>query len=276
MGYQIKFLPNKKTDPRWKIQFISYKKTDCKNPETKKPRREWDISKNRWLALGFYESMSIDDAKVRARQLNIQITIKRQEEQLLKAKDAQSRNYAVLPAEFVAEFEQIFVRKNDSQIEQRLRRTSRAQTIWRAAQRLIIAVNVEPSHWVYHSRQIHEYMINEKMSMRYAHSVLAFANLWGYFICHKMARPFLPVRPPRGYERMRLIEANYQKQSGVARASKPIGPDDLDRIANKINKKNFNWLFISVWFGLRPKEIDNLQNHDFWRVEELSSGRKIL
>jgi hypothetical protein len=280
MGYHIKFLPLKKSNPQWKVQFISFKKCDTQNSKAKKPKREWDISKDRWLSLGFSESMNLVEAKGRARQLNAQNQLKRQEEQIVKINEQQRqfklRHDSVLPSEIVAEFEKVFVRKSDSQTELGLRRTSRADVVWRAAQRMIVAVGVEPSHWVYHSRDIYEYMISQKMSVRYAHSVLSMANWWGYFVSHKMARPFLPVKSPRGYDRMRLIEANCQKITGVTRASKQITPKDLEKTKLQMNQLNFNWLFVSVWFGLRPKEIDSLHNSNMWKIEKLANGRKIL
>lgn len=280
MGYYIKFLPHKKSSPQWKVQYLSFKKCDTESSKAKKPKREWDVSKSRWLSLGFYESMNLPEAKARARQLNAQVQLKRQEEQLQKISDRQNqfqlRHDSVLPSEFVAEFERVFIRTKDSQTEQRLRRTTRAHNVWRAAQRLIVAVGIEPSHWVYHSRQIHDYMINQKMSVRYGNTVLGIANLWGYFISHKMSRPFLPVKSPKGYDRARMIEANCEKTSGVARASNPITPIDINSLKETMNQPNFNWLFISVWLGLRPKEIDGLRNPELWRIEEMPTGRKVL
>ncbi len=280
MGYHIKFLPYKKSNPTWKVQFISFKKSDTQNSKAKKPKREWDIPNDRWLSLGFAEAMNLVEAKSRAKQLNAQVQLKRQEEQLRKISEKnnlfQLRHDAVLPSEFMAEFEKIFVRKSDSQTQQGLRQNSRAQVIWRAAQRMIVAIGVEPSHWVYHRRQIYEYMVSQKMSVRYAQSVLSMANCWGYFISHKMSRPFLEVKAPRGHDRMRLIDANNEKIVGVTRASKQVTPTDLQRIKPRINQLNFNWLFISVWFGLRPKEVDSLHNSEMWKIETLSNKRKIL
>ena len=43
-----------------------------------------------------------------------------------------------------------------------------------------------------------------------------------------------------------------------------------------MNRPNLNWLILSVWFGLRPKEIDNLRDRKLWSVETLPNGRKIL
>jgi hypothetical protein len=87
MGYFIKKLPSKKSEPKWKIQLISYKKehiSDLKNTTSKKPKKTWDIDKDRWKSLGFYKFMTTDEAKVRCKQLNIQVELKSQEEYFIK------------------------------------------------------------------------------------------------------------------------------------------------------------------------------------------------
>ncbi len=54
MGYYIRFLRKKKKEPKWKVQYVSYKKKDQrKNSTAKMKKRTWDISKERWRTLGF-------------------------------------------------------------------------------------------------------------------------------------------------------------------------------------------------------------------------------
>ncbi len=125
MGYHIKFLPLKKSSPQWKVQFISFKKSDTQKSKAKKPKREWDIPKARWISLGFSMSMTIDEAKSRAKQLNAQALLKRQEAQIRIITDKQNqfhlRHDSMLPSEFLTEFERVFVRISDSQTKQGLR-----------------------------------------------------------------------------------------------------------------------------------------------------------
>ena len=102
------------------------------------------------------------------------------------------------------------------------------------------------------------------------------ANLWGFFICKKMARPFLPVPYPRGYERQRLSEAYYTKQKACKKPSLPLLPEKLQAKKEVINIQNYNWLYLSVWFGLRPQEIDQLKDQRLWRIETTLTERKIL
>lgn len=280
MGYSVKSVPGKKSAPQWRVQYTSFKKADWpKNTRAKVPKKEWNISKDRWHSLGFNKFMTLEEAKARAKQLNAQAHIKRQEEKIKKIADeqfkTQKRYDSVLPMEFVEEFELRFVQKKDSQTESGTRKRSRAYTAWRAAQRMITAIGVEPSEWFYHTNDIYDYFYNQKASLKYMSSILTFANLWGFFICKKLGRPFLPIPKPRGHERRRLYEANLEKKN-VQRASKPLTPERLSELKSRINEKNFNWLFLSVWLGLRPKEIDNVKDPKYWRIESLPTGRKVL
>jgi len=201
MGYYIRSLPTKKSPPKWKVQFISFKKADASESKAKKPKRHWDISKPRWPSLGFNNFMTKIEARARAKQLNAQFQIKRQEEQLRKIAqekaNEQLRFDAVLPSEFVAEFEARFIRSRNNNIEQNRKRTTRAYVRWRSAQRMIAAIGIEPAEWFYHYDRIYDYFFVKQVSVQYLQSILKIANLWGFFICRKLARPFLPVPPPR-------------------------------------------------------------------------------
>lgn len=274
-------LPWKKTLPKWKVQFVSYKKEDIKKSPAKKPKKEWEVDRDRWRSLGFHNLMNLEEARVRVRQLNAQRHLKEQEKriQLRKLEEEQyaKRIDSVLPIEFVAEFEQRFLRTRDSETARGLRKKSRAYILWKAAQKLIYEMQIDPSDWLYSAHEIYDYFYRRKLSLRYSLAILKFVNLWGFFISKKLARPFHPIPIPRGYERQMLLDSFYEKdRRKVAVASKEIEPERLDEIREKINQPNFNWIYLSVWFGLRPQEVDNLHNASLWRLETLATGRKIL
>ncbi|MBI4404999.1 MAG: site-specific integrase [Deltaproteobacteria bacterium] len=280
MGYYIRHLPSKKTSPQWKVQFVSYRLSDQKGSHRPNPKREWDIPYERWQALGFHHLMVLSEARARAKQLNAQRYLRGQEERLrqmnIKKWEARKRYEAFLPSEFVAEFENRFIRKRDSQTEQGLRSTTRAFILWNAAQKMIVAVAVDPSEWFYFTNQIYDYFFELRLGIRYIGAVIKIANLWGFFFSRKLARPFLPIPLPRGYERQRLLDAHFEKTEGASGGSKPISPIDLMKMGGTASLRNFNWIFLSVWFGLRPKEIDSLHDKEFWRLEVLPTGKKIL
>ncbi len=282
MGYYIRKIKNKKSLPHWKLQFVSCKKVDQKpTSKAKNPTTTWDISKDRWKTLGFHKLMTLDEAKERARQLNLQLEMKRQEAFLLKTKikneEIRIKHSSVLPEEFVLEFERRFViPRSHSDETNYKRRKKQRYTHWKAAQKLIVFIGKDPLHWFYHTKDFYDFFFQKKYSIGYSRSILKMANLWGYFISRKIDTPFLEIPSPYGYERKRIIEASYEKKSNRSFPSKPVTPEQLIKIKNQINQLNFNWLYLSVWLGLRPQEIDNLKNSELWRTEKLPTGREVL
>jgi hypothetical protein len=57
MGYYVRALPWKKSNPRWKLQFVSYKSQDTKDSNAIKTKKEWDVDPDRWRCLGFHKSV---------------------------------------------------------------------------------------------------------------------------------------------------------------------------------------------------------------------------
>lgn len=139
-----------------------------------------------------------------------------------------------------------------------------------------VALKIDPSEWYYYNKEVYDYFHEQQLSISYSISILSLVNAWGYFICRKLAKPFLPVTRPRGYERQRLLDAHYQRNKKSRKASDPLSPDVLNAASRKMNQANFNWLFLSVWLGLRPQEIDNLHERELWRVETPIVGRKVF
>lgn len=224
--------------------------------------------------------MTLGEARVRARQLNAQDFLKRQEERVRRIaieEDNNKKKYdSVLPIEFVEEFEARFLKSRDAETRKGRRKTSHARSKWKAAQRMIVALKIDPSEWYYYNKEIYDYFYEQKLSMSYMTSILTLVNAWGYFICRKLAKPFLPVNRPRGYERQRLLDAHYEKNRNSRKASDPLLPEVLYESREKINQENFNWLYISVWLGLRPQEVDNLHDPELWKIETPVVGRKVF
>ena len=158
MGYYIKSLCWKKSSPKWKVQFVSYKNADNKDSNAKKPTKEWDIDSYRWRSLGFHKLMTLDEARTLARQLNAQEFVKRQEERIQKVLIEENNNKkmydSVLPIEFVEEFESRFLRTRDSETKKGKRKTSHTRSNWNAAKKMIVALKIDPSEWHYYNKEV--------------------------------------------------------------------------------------------------------------------------
>ena len=153
------------------------------------------------------------EAQVRARQLNSQLSLKKQEEKIKVIEDQrkqfQVRYTSVLPDEFVSEFEARFIRARDILEESKKKtRNKNRFTTWRAAQKIIVKVGLDPSKWFYHQTLFYDVFYESQVSLSYLTSILSMINLWGHFMTRKLCLPFSPIQRPKGMkdkESWRLI-----------------------------------------------------------------------
>ncbi len=53
-------------------------------------------------------------------------------------------------------------------------------------------------------------------------------------------------------------------------------PEKLHRAKEKLNEAQYNWLYLSVWLGLRPNEIDQLIKDGHLKILRTQEGQSIL
>lgn len=276
MGYYVRVLKPKFKSPHWKLQFASHKKEHAADSKAKKPKKEWDIPKQRWYSLGFQTSMTIEQARARAKQLNAKLHMKRHEGRRLaledQAAELQIRFSAAIPELYKQDFEQkyVFGRFNGPEWRKRFLRT------WRAVQKLLLEIQLDPADWYDEMHRFYDYFHERKYSLSYIRRILQLANLWGYFLSRKLGQPFVRVPVPRGKEKERLLAAYFAKQGRHVCESDPITPKQLEQVRTKLSKQHFNWLYLSVWLGLRPMEIDQLHDKSLYRLQKLEGGSALL
>lgn len=275
MGYYVKKLDWKKSTPNWKIQYISYKKKHSKESNAKKPKKEWDIPRFRWAELGVNPSMNLLEARERAKQLNAiekaKLIEARQQVYAMNRRQFEQEVRAIFPELFREQFEARYVYGPS---DRKTLKSSRAQ--WAAAQRMLRYIALDPADWFEHAHDIYDYFVTKRLSLSYCQKILRFANLWGFFISRKLGKPFLPIPYPRGREKARIQEAYYSKHERQKLESDPITPTALKKVKHNIYQSHYNWLYLSVWLGLRPKEVDQLHQSHLFRVETLPCGTKVL
>lgn len=275
MGYYVRQTKNKRLTPNWKVQFISYKKQDCVT-DAKKPRKEWNIPRQRWLPLGFHESMSFEQAQARAKQINAQLEIKRQEELRRKIEleydTLKTQCNAAVPEIYKTEFELKFISRPHHTKSSK----KRFYTSWSATQRMLQEIPIDPFDWFENNHLFYDYFFRKQFSFSYIKKVLLVTNLWGQFLSRRLGQTFVRVPIPRGTERARLLEAYLQKRGDRPLQSDPITPIKLEKAKPKLRTIQYNWLYLSVWFGLRPQEVDQLKDDRFVRLQRDLNGTLIL
>lgn len=245
MGYVIKKLPYKKRT--WKLSYQD--RTNKKN--------EWrHIPEEEYAVLGFSPSMTIEEAKARGDSLNA----KAENERLEAARHAIHKKMkkeglaltAYLNPLFVSEFEEkvLFGGTYSMNPDKKLK------VVWKAAQKAIKHVKCEPKEWEYQKRKFYLYFVSQKWSPSYLKKVVPVINAWGRFLSQKQESFFAPLPYPTGRDREQIGEASFRETSNE---SVPLDWTCLKKRPSGLREDLFNWLYLSLWFGLRPPEVDSLR-----------------
>jgi len=242
------------------------RRTNPKRPSSPKFRIIWEVDGQpsrhvkleEWGNLGIKATMSFEEVAEITRHLNAQINIKKQESRRnaihQRLKQEALIESAYLPGIYVQEFETSIMPKKRLD-----------PVFWRTAQRVIREINIPPCEWEDTPEVIYNFFESKNLSLDYTKKVIRVLNQWGRFLSKKKNTFFLPVPHPITFHRERINDSYYEKNAN-GKAASPLTPEQLLSSKNKLTECHYNWLYISVWLGLRPQEIDGLKNASSWKL----------
>lgn len=253
MAYRV--IPVKRlTGPQFKILFEWF---------VKGKRNYRAIPKAKWEEHGFKESMTLEEAKRHKDSKNaierFDRKEKRRQQCLAREQEERRSQSAFLPQHYRDEFE-----------ANKIPESKKGKSYWRTAALIINAVPVLPKDWVDNTERFYKEFLKRQMSPSTVKTILPFINKWGMFYSRKLSQPFDKIpSPPRNWAAM-IAEAHYER--GVKRGNResdPLTPEML-KAAKVCPAPEYRWWAFSVWFGLRPIEVDLLSQESgkrTWRVE---------
>lgn len=214
---------------------------------------------------GFSTSMTIEQARERARELGkelLDLYHQRRREKIKERvkNEEQEADGGFLPKVLCRRFE-VEVLKDQICWGEENKHYKQLLVYWRAAKRVIQELPQEPSDWGSVRNTIYGYFMKNRYSLSYAQKVMRLMNLWGKFYSKEQRIYFEAIEPPTGAAASKIREAFFGKRP-TGLLSAPITWSELQAARGKIDAKQWNWLFLSLWFGLRPSELDNLK----WKV----------
>ncbi len=243
MGYAITKLPH--ASKPWKVQFIDYRGN---------ARKIRDLPETEYSRLGFRADMSIEDARKRKDQLNAQVKIKSVEAKRASIARRMDQDDVVLNAflnaDDVLQFETDTLLQGNDQ--------DKKQIVWKAARRCLFDLKIEPQKWNYRKSAFYEWLRKQKFSPSYSQKIIMTINQWGEFQAMKYGFYFKALAFATGDQLYKISDAYYEKNPD-GRASDPLTPEILESVRMAIKTEWFKWFFISLWFGLRPEEVDQLK-----------------
>jgi hypothetical protein len=251
MGYRIK---NVDYSIGWKINFEVF---------IDGVRQSRDIPKSEWVRLGFNTSMSRDEALERARVLNAQLEVKRLETKRAMIASRLTHDKVT----------QIAYLSGAQEFENKL--TGKSVSHWNSARIMLTDLKIAPEEWADRANEFYEYFEKKQWSNSHVQKMIYLMNKWAAIDFKKRKQYFEPLRTPRGRAREKINDSYFDKrENGLT--SEPLLPNELERQKDKLKVEQYNWLYISIWFGLRPSEIDIIgrpSSKTTWYIENGSKGK---
>lgn len=221
-------------------------------------------------SLGFCRTFSTEQAKFQCSQLNKERSLLNNQKRLAgqRLTDFLSVNEVLFPTSEVGEFEALLKEENFGN-ENYLKKL---RSHFCFVQRLCVELKIQPSEYKANAKRIYKYLIAKKVSVSYASRLLEVLNRWGKFKCKRAGNFFEEVKIPKGRERSAIAAAQLTKKGtktelGVRSESLPLTLNLLVKIQDSLPLVQYNWLYLSVWLGLRPWEIDSLHIIRTYRID---------
>lgn len=224
------------------------------------------VTKTALNAMGFNKEMSVEQARELAKLLNRTNRADTRLKVVAATRFEQQKLFSkrYLPQGLVMEFERRLSEATFKSAEN----LKKQQSYWAYTKRLIAEVRIEPIEYADRQNAIYSYFVDKSASHSTVEKVLTMLNRWGVFVCKKNNQFFEKIPNPRG-EALEAILDSYQESENFQGPSEPLTPEILENVRTTIkNPLFYNWLWISIWFGLRPAEIDRLRTKpSYHRIE---------
>ena len=208
---------------------------------------------------GLTETMTFEQADEQAKAYNQETKIKKRKE-VQFTMDIQDKSYLndkSLPEKLVSAFQEE-LEKEYKDNEERL------DTIlqhWTSAKKLLGKNKIDYTEFYDKRFDIFKYYEQKCWSADYIKRISKILNKWGSFCARKRGNFFEPI-PKIGIRFNKIAEARENK-TDIRRPATPLNWIDLKNLKTTFETEklteHWNWLFVGLFFGLRPSEIENLK-----------------
>ena len=231
-------------------------------------RRTTVVPRESYAALGLRYDMTFEEAAERVKQINLQsqIEAKRIAASAKRISDAKIIDKAYLPKSYVETFE----RDLDDNYSDNQDRLDTLLKHWNTVQKIISELQIDPKDYFSDRKRIFNLYRKHKWSPSYIKALTAMLNQWGYHCARKSNVFFQPVPRMSSHDLERQVDAREDLEHRRT-AADPLKWADLKNQKTTFENQGlilqWNWMFISLFLGLRPKETDSLHKKDTWKIE---------
>lgn len=233
-------------------------------------RKQAAVPTTAWSALGFTDSMTLEQAKARAKQLNAENSIKRQEQQSIAGIATRVERDRLHHSVFIPEDRNLeFLKWLEENTSGKEAYVEKQKIIWGTVKKTIIGLQLTPENFASNRKKIYRYLAMKQVSPSYAVKQISLMNQYGMFCARLTGRFYDPIISPTGVDRESIADA-YLDSGKLTKESDPLDEASLADLKEKLTVEQHAWLHLSLWFGLRPSEIEMIledSDRKTWRVE---------
>ena len=218
-------------------------------------RKSRQVKREAYEALGINPNWDVETATVRIKQINKINTHKRQISGAARRLSIErSVSSSFIPQDYAAEFVTRIKANASTPTNEK-----KALYHWNFVQELIKDVRLEPQDYFDNAIAIYKYFQTKRISPSYADKITIMLNKWGRFVARKQAIFFEPLPYASGPSRQRIQSAYRTSKLYRGGGSEALTPEILASIWDGLpSPEQANFLFVTVWFGLRPEEAEAL------------------
>ncbi len=238
--------------------------------ESYKPRTQKIVPRDNYIHLGFSNSMSLEEAKIRCKELNIEDQIERtniKKTQTLERIRKQKLSYvAFLPHTRVERF----ISELEADYSDNPERLNNVKKLWSSASKIITTLKLDFTKFFDNRNLVYNYFKNEAYSPDYIKKLIWIINKWGEFSARQVSAYYKDI-PKLPSTAKQIILDKRQGKDDIKRAADLITFKELKNLRTSFKNQElemqWNWMFVAFSFGLRPTECDWLLSQPHTPIE---------
>jgi len=245
----------------FKIYMIDWSDRDIK-------RKTIVIPVHNYASYGLHHNMSFAEAKSACSKFNKnRMTEKRK--QIIKNKNlivSKKKKELYVPEIYVIGFE----KEIDDIYFLNEPRLKQIKKHWNIVVKIISNINISPSEYYNERNKFYFYYNQKKWSPAYIKELTSLINRFGEYCCRQDKLFFKELPQLSNVMKEKLNEAR-EEQGGFRTVSEALTVkmliDKKHQFETEGLQLQYNFMFIALWFGLRPKELDSLKDTKNYKIE---------
>lgn len=231
------------------------------------PRNTFTVKPENYPTYNINSGMTYEQADSAAKEYNLKDGLNKSKQAKIIAaiQDKKLLNDFSLPQYLVENF----IKELRNEYSHNPDRLETLMQHWKSAQLMIASIKKDYTQFFESRFEIFNYYESKCWSADYIKRITKMTNLWGSFCARKKGTYFEPI--PKIGIRMQQIVKKRDLKKDIRQSATPLQWDELRNLKTRFYNEDlnlqWNWLYIGMFFGLRPSEIDGLKNIKNYRIE---------